>query len=468
VFFNPELRRNIWLDFNYHRIIMAPIIIGLIVYIVYLTGSQSSAATIAFELACFFIFLWGTKRSSETVIDEINNSTWDFQRQSSISPWAMTWGKLIGSTLYSWYGTAICLLLYSLLRTNTSHDFSGQILTSSLSISQELSLLLLGGLFSQAIALLLSIQVLSQIRREKTNKTFRYFLAAFIIGAFTTNFCFNALKGYDQQISWHGYAFALGPFALTSLILFLGWAIIGLQRSFCKELQYQNIPWIWAGFNIFCMIYFSGLTSFQDFQFENLHFPELETIQQQLANAPLYTALFSAQLLTYFSLFTDDLSLIRYKHFFSRIKEHNTIESLQQLPWWTISFTLTVIAGLIAMIKQQGVIFEKFSPTIFILTSIFFLLRDIELIHYFNFSKNPKKALSTAVLYLFLLYMLLPLLFSALHLNSLLPLFLPSWGQNTLLAFIGIVVQLGLLSALCYKRWQENLEKAKTVIKTSL
>jgi len=120
------------------------------------------------------------------------------------------------------------------------------------------------------------------------------------------------------------------------------------------------------------------------------------------------------------------------------------------------------------MIKQQGVIFEKFSPTIFILTSIFFLLRDIELIHYFNFSKNPKKALSTAVLYLFLLYMLLPLLFSALHLNSLLPLFLPSWGQNTLLAFIGIVVQLGLLSALCYKRWQENLEKAKTVIKTSL
>lgn len=457
MFFNPEFRRNIWLDFNYHRIVMAPVVIGLIVYITYLTSSQHSAATIAFQLACFFIFLWGTKRSSETVIEEINNSTWDFQRQSSISPWAMTWGKLLGSTLYSWYGTAICLLLYSFLRNSVTHDFDNQ-----LSISQEFLLLLLGGIFSQAVALLLSLQVLPQIRREKNNKTFRYFLAGLIIGAFATNYSFNALKGFHLQISWHGHTFAMGSFALTSLILFLAWAIIGLQRSFCKELQYQNIPWIWGGFNIFCMIYFSGLATFQDFQFENLHFPELNTIQQQLANAPLYTALFIAQLLTYFALFTDDLSFIRYKHFISRIKEHNIKESLQQLPWWTISFMLTAGAGILAIIKQQGVIFENFSPTIFILTSIFFLLRDVELIHYFNFGKNPKRALSTSILYLFLLYILLPLLFSALHLNNLLPLFLPSWGQNTPLAFIGIAVQLTLFSVLCRKRWQANLEKTLT------
>lgn len=468
MFFNAELHRNIWLDFNYHRMMMAPIFIGLIVYITYLTSSQQSAAAIAFQLACFFIFLWGAKRSSETVIDEVNNSTWDFQRQSSISPWEMTWGKLFGSTLYSWYATAICLLLYVFLRTTpANHDLSSQFFAPSLTIGQELLLLLLGGLFSQAMSLLLSIQVLPQIRREKTNKTFRYFLMGFIIGAFATNYCFKALKGVHQQISWHGYTFALGSFALTSLILFLGWAIIGLQRSFCKELQYQNIPWIWASFNIFCMIYFSGLTTFQDFQFENLHFPDLNTIQQQLANAPLYTALFIAQLLTYFALFTEDLSFIRYKHFFSRVKERYTEESLQQLPWWTISFVLTVIAGVWAIFKQQGVIFENFSPTIFILTSIFFLVRDIELIHYFNLGKNPKKALSTSILYLFLLYILLPLLFSALHLKNLLPLLLPSWGQNNLLAFIGITVQLAIFGILCQRRWQANLEKTLTIKKES-
>ncbi len=467
---NPELRRNIWLDFTTHRMLITPIVVMLIVYLFYLSTNLQNAASIAFNIAFLFIFLWGTKRASESVIEEVCNNTWDFQRQSSLSPWAMAWGKLIGSTLYSWYGVLVCFCLYGFLHVSETSNVMGiGSSTSELSVMHEFTILILGGLFSQATALLLSLQILPEIRRDKSNKSFRYFLFGMLIGILMTNYVFGAAKNTEQFISWHGYQFQASAFAFTSLLLFLGWSILGLQRSFCKELQYQNIPWVWVLFNIFCMVYFSGLVTFQNIPKEFINIDELRDIQHQLLQAPLYMAFFIAQALTYFALFTDDITFIRYKYFITRVLEKNRIESLQQLPWWPISFVLTVISGVVVIFGQQQYshLMDAFSPSIFIITSILFLVRDIGLIHYFSFGKNPRKSMSAAVLYLFILYMLIPLLLSASQLNSLLPIFIPSYGQNTVLALISIFAQIGLFSFFTLKRWKLNLQasSAKAVNK---
>lgn len=450
MFKNPELVRNFWLDFTWHRIFLTPIIIILTVYLFYLTGGKTSGASIALNLACFFIFLWGTRKASETVIEEVNNNTWDLQRQSSISPWTMTWGKLLGSSLFSWFGAAICLYCYCLLRVPDPH----------LTLGEELAILLLGGLLCQALALLFSMQLLPQVRRDRTNKTFKYFLAGLIIGVSMTSFCFKAMSAGATQLTWHDRLIPLGPFAMISLILFLGWAIIGLQRAFCKELQFHNIPWIWALFNVFCMVYFSGFISFKDFpQFSstlNITSVDFKLIQQQLLQIPYYISFFIVQLLTYIALFTDEITAIRYKRLSARMKEKNIKESLQLIPWWSISYILTLVAGFI-VIYHQPTIHDgatSFSPSIFIMTSMLFLLRDLLLIHFFNFGKNPRKANGSAVLYLFMLYLLFPMLMQALHLNHLYPTLLPSWGQNTLLALFSLAIQLGLLGWLCLKRWE--------------
>jgi hypothetical protein len=108
---NAELRRNIWLNFTAQRLILTPLIISLIIYVTYMFSGKGDSGSLSFYLACFFIFLWGVKDASETVIEEINNSTWDFQRQSTISPWSMTCGKLFGSTLFSWWCHFLSFLL---------------------------------------------------------------------------------------------------------------------------------------------------------------------------------------------------------------------------------------------------------------------------------------------------------------------------------------------------------------------
>ncbi|MBI2791781.1 MAG: hypothetical protein HYX61_07475 [Gammaproteobacteria bacterium] len=465
---NPELRRNIWLDFTFHRVILAPFVIILMSYLFYLTGGKGSSASIAFNLSILFIFLWGTKKASETVLEEVNNSTWDFQRQSTISPWSMTWGKLFGSTIYSWYGAFICLLIYCAIHTNTSAHLVGlQITSQEINLFNEIFYLVFGGLLGQAIALLLSLQLLPQIRREKNNKSFRYFLTGLLFGFLMTSYCFRSAKEVGQVISWHGYTFASDSFATSSLIIFLFWAIIGLQRSFCRELQYQNVPWVWAVFNLFCMIYFSGLVSFEKINSEILNISQLNDLQELFHQAPVYIAFFIAQTLTYIALFTDELTTIRYKHFMARLKEKNLLESSQQIPWWFISIIFTTIAGfkLIITGPQLTNIVENFSPSILILTTMLFLFRDVVLIHFFTFGKYPKKAMGAAFVYLFLLYFVFPLLLNALHFTSLLPLFWPSWGQNTALAIISAVVQIAIFAKLCQKRWQLKTQELDPSIK---
>lgn len=445
---NPELYRNIWLSFTPHRLMLTPVIIGLIVYVYYLMDKTAGAANVAFYLACFFIFLWGTRSASETVINEVNNNTWDFQRQSTIRPWSMAWGKLLGSTLFSWFGAGICLGIYVFFHASNT--------MAHIAVNDSI-ILILGGLFTQTLAILLSMQILPQIRREHTHSTFHYFIAALIIGWVITQWCFST-QDTSLSIHWHQWNFALSAFSLTSLILFLGWAILGLQRSFCRELQYATVPWAWLGFNLFCMIYFPGFFTDNANQTSDLiglsskRFPDISTLVQ---HAPYYVALAIAQGLTYIALLTDTLTTVRYQKFFARCQE-KSLEALQQLPWWCISLILTLIAAFLAVTFQPQYsteFLDKFSPTIFIMTSCLFLFRDVALIHYFSFGPKPQSALGTSMVYLFLLYLLLPLLLSALHLSNLLPLFIPSWGTNTLLGVLSACGQIAFIGMLCLRRW---------------
>lgn len=446
--FNPELRRNVWLDFTLHRIVLTPIIISILVYTSHLSSGASGRAITSFYLACFFIFLWGIKNASETVIEEINWNTWDFQRQSAISPWSMTFGKLFGSTLFAWYGALICLLFYV-----TSHYASG----NTHSLGRELAIVICGGIFGQAVALLASLQIIPQIRREHTHKTFRYFLLGLFVGVTMTWATLLANDASPSEITWFNFSFARDNFTLVSLFLFTGWTVLGLQRSFSTELQYQNLPLAWIGFNLFAMIYFSGLASFFSDKF-NLPNGEatLRDFEVLLQKAPYYVAFFIAQALTYIALFTETLSTVRYKKIFLRIDEENPLEAAEQIPLWSISFVLMIVAGILSIFQLwilSSEMTQTFSPTILLVTSMLFTVRDVLLIHYFNFSANIQRVLGASVIYLFLLYALIPTLLSALHLNHLVVMFVPSWGQHTLLALVSIFVQIAIVGYFCLKHW---------------
>jgi hypothetical protein len=447
---NPELKRNIWLDFSGHRVILTLFVISLTTYLYHWVRGDNDHGSLAFGIAYFFIIFWGNKNASEAVIDEVNNNTWDFQRQSALSPWSMAIGKWLGSTLFSWFGASVCLLLYWLL-------------SSSPNAFKEIIILVLCGLLTQAYAILSSIQVLPQVRREKNVKTFRYFVSAILLGMILYSLCSQMSSDPNTLIYWNGYDIPGVSFTLLTLVLFLGWAALGLQRSFAKELQYQNIPWAWLGFNIYCMIYFAGFAS-QSNPMITLP-PETNILQGALGLSNLagilhssstLIAFFIAQLFAYVAVFEDTLTIQRYKKFFARVHDHNIKESLEQLPWWMLSFLLAVIAGILVIFQQPATEQQSFiSIPILICSTVLFLLRDIALVHYFNFG-TKKNAMSTAMIYLFILYFLIPMLLHSLSQPELVNLFIPSWQQASVVGIFSPLVQIAGIGWLCWQRRQAS------------
>ena len=444
--FNPEFRRHLWLDFSVHRLILTPLIVGLVVYLAHSLFSDHWAASTAYGIAWFFIFLWGTRLASEAVIEEVNQGTWDFQRQSTISPWSMAWGKLIGSTSFSWYGACISLFLYIVLRISGMNSaFSGEI-----PLHTEIFILVLSGLFTQGLAIIFSLPVLPTLRQGHSNRTFHFFLVAALLGISFCSYCLSAVQT-PQLLSWYQYEIAKPPFALTSLGLFVGWMLIGLYRGFGRELQYQAIPWVWAIFTIFCMVYFSG---FAPSNYEQ-YFSQIKVEGFPYVGGPREMAFLIGILLTYVAVFIDNINVVRYRKLLARMSENHILESIQQLPWWVISFVLTFLMGMGVVLFQdptsQNVVFSAS----FIIICKCFLIRDILLIHYFNFSANPKKAFSTSVIYLFLLYLLIPLLLKALQLSHWIPALVPS-KENVPLAICSGVVQMAIMGVLVYLRWEKR------------
>ena len=109
---NPELKRNLWLEFSLHRLVAMPAVLGLIFLGAALGTHPVSDVGVATTGLILFVGLtgvWGARRAAESVTEEFHSKTWDGQRMSAIGPWAMTWGKLAGSTSFAWYGALLCL-----------------------------------------------------------------------------------------------------------------------------------------------------------------------------------------------------------------------------------------------------------------------------------------------------------------------------------------------------------------------
>ena len=110
---NAEFRRNLWLELSTHRLVALPVALALVLALVHAMSDDpwdSVAATSAW-IAAGFLGVWGVRSAAESVADEMRARTWDAQRMSALGPWEMTWGKLVGSASFAWYGGLLSLVV---------------------------------------------------------------------------------------------------------------------------------------------------------------------------------------------------------------------------------------------------------------------------------------------------------------------------------------------------------------------
>lgn len=430
---NPELQRNLWLELSLHRLLAMPIVLGMLFLLVYLSNDQKVDDSMAVTATIMFILLsciWGAKQVGDSITREIEDRTWDWQRMSSIGPWSMTWGKLLGSTLFTWYGAFPCLLTYGL----TGSSMAGEAGTLRMAL-----LFLSGAVLIQSLVMFATLLVVRQERLRSVHFRSPLYLLVFFL--LMVLFPFSSQLDVKNELVWHGMLFDYVDFLLLSLAGFVFWTILGIHRLMRMELQFRNQPWVLLLFVVYLMLYLSGFG-------------------EAGVTGRLLTCYVIALTLTYLMVLLEPKDPVAWRRFARAIGRSDWRQSLEQVPRWLL--TLLIAVGFTVALVSMEPEFPDWLPSDakqfagLILVLLLFSLRDVAIILYLGMAEKAKRPEFAAVLYLLLLYSVAPGILSAIDLEEWTSAFWPrpdlSFGACVLPAAIEVAIMGGLLAL----RWRSR------------
>ena len=449
---NPEFRRNLWLEFNDHRLIAMPVILGAIFLLSYLLSGEIGQGTGKIATLCYaiIIFLWGTRMAAESVLQEVHNRTWDLQRMSAISAWQMAWGKLFGATSYAWYGALMCLGVYVI-------SYGGILPFDVLLISV---LLYIGsGVFAHAVCLLVSLQT-NQRRGTLGRVQVMSYQFLGLICAIPP--LYSGLAGYGgdgvyRMITWYGEQFSLSIFMLLALTAFMLWSLVGVFALMRVELQQHNKPWFWLCFVGFAMVYFTGI-----------HFtpPKFAVF---LAPFPgnASTVYIVAVIATYIMVFSEPKDQVQFHRLNQFMQTGKWAQAFSQAPRSILTLPIVIGAGVTVAAFSEVTLVQGFVHVIdgrvAVIASILFVIRDVAFVYFMSLGQSDGRGGNQgdgrALLYLVLLYTVVPSLLAALHLKPLVAFFWPQYGPAPLLTLLPILIEVVVMFYLLRRRVRTQADR---------
>lgn len=428
---NPELRRHLWLEFSAHRLVATPVLIALVALLVFAMSDSNGLRPIAITAAYGFlslVMLWGTHNAAQSVLEEVRSRTWDTQRMSSISPWAMTWGKLAGATSFTWYGGAICLVLFVLAGMGRLE----------IPVLKTAVVMLAGALLLQALALNVALIGAQRWATPRTSGGLVFLLLALVLLGPSIGFVTEA----KDAMLWWGWQFLRIDFILASLIVFAAWAAFGAYRSMCSELQSRTTPWALVAFLAFMALYVAGFLAFR----QPRALGPVEAI--------LVSGLGASVALEYLLVFSERTGAMTLRRLMARAERRQWRRALEELPGWPIALAVALVCAA-GMIVVAGPDMAGAAIGVAL-----FALRDAALLHIFTFAHQPKRVEAVTLLYLALLYWLVPTLLDAMGAESLARLVLPNIFAPPGLATAAIAAQAALAVTIAAWRWRRNYRVA--------
>lgn len=427
---NPEFRRQLWLNFSPIRLAVLPLLqlttFAAIFFSLHDHTAQAVAAT-GIGIFVALVLLGGTFAAGASVMDEISERTWDQQRMSAMQPWGMTWGKLAGSTLYAWYGGAVCLLVAVP---------AALLFESPTMVLRWVLCGILGGVFLQALLLTVNLQLV----RASSAVVRRGGFWAFVLVALWGIPPLSGL-GRGFEVEWWGLTFDRVDFALGTLLLLAGCALFGAWRSMAEVLAVRQLPWGWLVFAVIAAVYLGGFFS------------------QEMDYVFWRVGLFTCVACTYLALLAEPQPRPVWQRVVHRVQDSQWREALLQLPRWPGTLVLALFFAVLAALMSgpKAVLPWAFSTTWLPLTLVLLAARDCAAALFFAFSPSTRQPVFAFGVLMLALYTLLPWLLTSTGAHPLLrglalPLLAPTASVSVLLALVHLALALGLLRW----RWQAS------------
>jgi len=452
--FNPELQRNVWLQMSWSRLVVAPLLIGILLAAVVATIEPPAdvMAEAARWVFVIFIAFWSTRRVADALAEEVGGGTWEGQRMSGLSAWSMTWGKLFGGAVFPWYCGLICLgvMVWYGLKMPQSE--------LRLPVWHQVATLLISAILAQATSLTVALVLLRKVQFRRRLTVTMAQIAGLLVFSVALMWDYNAdpLAADGGQIIWYDRAFDGGIFYLASIAVFAIWAMLAVLRLMSLELLYATRPWAWTLFVLFVMGYVAGF----------------HVIGVQVLSWRLFVAFLVAASLTYIAFFAETKDPVRYRWGLARFGAMQWWRALEFMPWWLISYILAVIAGAatiwsvvmggeLSAADTWSLELERYASwaalgpiTYRIAAALLFILRDMLFLLWLNFSRTRNRADLSGLVILAILYVPLPMLLTAAGLVEFLPAVAPVAVSN-IFAIAWPAAEALVMAVLLYLRWRK-------------
>ncbi len=438
---NPELRRYLWLELSPGRLVLMPVVLGLVLSLIAawtfddsrpgggpdFLGTLAGSASAGYALLVLFL---GARAAANAMIREVAERTWDQQRLSSIGAWSMTWGKLFGGTIFIWYG---CLILLAVtlvflglweVHYRAISDETGQPIAITL-IQVAAGLIAFTVLVEAAVILI----AMTAVSRRNSARQLDVTIAQIIVLVASLMFAgfFSDLPS-GQKIYWFAYACDVIWFAVISAVAFAAWAVIGLWRRMRVELQMKSLPVLWPAFVLFTGLWLSGLVAGQ--------------ITSYVATFTILTMTVTAMVATYVPAVLERMDPVHLRRLIGTLREGRLGVALAQAPLWVVSHALAlvgvVVSVVLLLITNPGEALDNAGALLAVdvpdlaadtLTAWYlFVTRDLMLLVFCWLGKNTRRAFTTWLVWMAVLYGLGPMIVAGVEAYALLPAFVPFWG----------------------------------------
>lgn len=440
---NPEFQRNVWIELTPRRLTLMVVLLALAFFAAALSGDKDSGPAHAAELLYYaVVVVWGTRNAATAVVGEIRDRTWDMQLLSSITPGAMMWGKLFGSTIYNWFGGAICLAV--LLSDAAVHK---GVPAATIDLVYYLAV----GVISQAAALLASLIAAKRRQAHSRLDIFVYQVVGLIAGAVVytvwsiadpAGSILTHLPATDF-VDWWGRSFDSHGFLLVSLALFTAWTLVACYREMRIELKMRNGALVWLGFLVFIGVYVAGF----DARSQPNDVPHLDLVGQRLALAML-----AYLCLTYLMVLLEPKDSVHYRWLGSQIASGRLVAFWNGLQAWMMSYGATLVAAAALLVWWHLHAPDQVMQQSLVVAGLGFLTRDVSIFVLMRNLNARRRGDFAALGILLALYFLAPAIVKGLGLESALMLFYPHPTTPVWLGPVVAWVEGAALAALAFSR----------------
>lgn len=433
---NPEFKRHLWLELSWHRLVAMPCVLALIFLLAMLsadTDVYDRVASTGLVLCLVLAAGWGTQRVSSAVLEEWHAKTWDSQRMSALGPWEMTWGKLLGSTVFAWYGALLCL---GVVIVAWPRDWP----YTSMSVMVCVVCTAVG---VQALGLITSLMAARKgLLRTRWRGLMTVPLLLLVSGVIS-----RAWSLFSQGLVWWSVEYVALHFVLGSAVVWAAWSVFGAYRLMCQELQVRTTPWAWVVFVLFLAWYLGGF------------------VNRPQASASLWlVGMVVAGGLTYLMLFTEQTGALVVRRIWVRVQRREWQRALEELPCWLISLVLAALCSVLLLGRMTGQSMNGLEEArelgVFPSLLLLFLVRDVAIFLGFAFAQAPRRVEATTLFYLALFYLIVPGVCALAGVQILGALILPPVFTQPEFASVVLVGHALLALSWMTYRWRQSFQAA--------